>query len=125
MSEDWAAVANAITQRLQELGMRQRELAERSHVSQAIVRELQHNTAQRRRSTRTPEALSVALAWHPQHLTAVLTGRTPPEPGDPPLADEDDVPARLAAIEYQLRELNERLGELTDYLTAAIERVAR
>jgi len=125
VSEDWAAVANAITQRLQELGMRQRELAERSHVSQAIVRELQHNTAQRRRSTRTPEALSVALAWHPQHLTAVLTGRTPPEPGDPPLADEDDVPARLAAIEYQLRELNERLGELTDYLTAAIERVAR
>ena len=80
MSEDWAAVARAITQRLQELGMRQRELAERSHVSQAIVRELQHNTAQRRRSSRTLEALSVALAWHPQHLTAVLTGRTPRNP---------------------------------------------
>jgi transcriptional regulator with XRE-family HTH domain len=125
VSEDWAAVARAISQRLHELGMRQRELAERSHVSQAIVRELQHNTAQRRRSSRTLEALSAALAWHPQHLTAVLTGRTPPEPGDPPLAAEDDVPARLTAIEHQLRELTERLGELNDNLAAVLERVSR
>lgn len=117
MSEDWAAVANAIGQRLNELGMRQRELAERSHVSQAIVRELQHNTAQRRRSSRTLEALSVALAWHPQHLTALLAGHTPPEPGDPPLAlSDDDLPARLAAIEHQLRELTDRIGELSDNL---------
>ena len=125
MSEDWAAVANAISQRLSELGMRQRELAERSHVSQAIVRELQHNTAQRRRSTRTLEALSVALGWHPQHLTAVLTGRTPPEPGDPPLAAEDDVPARLAAIEHYLRGIAERLDELNDNLATVIQRAER
>lgn len=125
MSEDWAAVARAIGQRLHELGMRQRELAERSHVSQAIVRELQHNTAQRRRSSRTLEALSTALAWHPQHLTAVLTGRTPPEPGDPPLAADDDVPARLAAIEHHLRELTEQLGELNDNLATVLGRVSR
>jgi hypothetical protein len=99
--------------------------AERSHVSQAIVRELQHNTAQRRRSSRTLEALSVALAWHPQHLTAVLTGHTPPGPGDPPLAAEDDVPAQLTAIEHQLRELTERLGELNDNLAAVLEQVSR
>lgn len=122
MSEDWAAVAHAIGQRLHELGMRQRELAERSHVSQAIVRELQHNTAQRRRSSRTLEALSVALAWHPQHLTALLIGRTPPEPGDPPLASDEDVPARLAAIEHHLRELTERLGELSDNLAVIARR---
>ena len=122
MAEDWAAVAHAIGQRLHELGMRQRELAERSHVSQAIVRELQHNTAQRRRSSRTLEALSVALAWHPQHLTALLTGRTPPEPGDPPLASDEDVPARLAAIEHHLRELTERLGELSDNLAVIARR---
>jgi transcriptional regulator with XRE-family HTH domain len=112
--EDWAAVAHAIGQRLNELGMRQRELAERSHVSQAIIRELQYNTAQRRRSSRTLEALSVALAWHPDHLTAVLTGRTPPEPGDPPLAADEDVPARLAAIEHHLRELVDRISELSE-----------
>lgn len=122
MSEDWSAVANAISQRLAELGMRQRELAERSHVSQAIVRELQHNTAQRRRSARTLEALSVGLAWHPQHLTAVLIGRTPPEPGDPPLAADDDVPARLAVIEHHLRELTERIGEISDRIAALAHR---
>src|SRR5918992_3969662 len=83
VSEDWAAVAKAINQRVNELGWRQRELAERSHVSQAIVREIQHHTVERRRSARTLEALSTALGWHPQHLAAVLRGRTPPEVGDP------------------------------------------
>ena len=111
MSEDWASVARAISQRLTELGMRQRELAERSHVSQAIIRELQHNTVQRRRSARTLEALSLALSWHPDHLTAVLRGLTPPEPGDPPLPTTDeDVPARLALIEHQLRQITDQLG---------------
>ncbi len=64
MSEDWAAVAKAIDMRVHELGWRQRELAERSHVSQAIVRELQHQTVERRRSARTLEALSTTLGWH-------------------------------------------------------------
>ena len=41
MAENWSAVAKAIDERANELGLRQRELAERSHVSQAIVRELQ------------------------------------------------------------------------------------
>src|ERR1700742_4313216 len=77
--EDWAAVAKAINERVNELGWRQRELAERSRVSQAIVRELQHHTVERRRSTRTLESLSVTLGWHPQHLDAVLHGHTPSE----------------------------------------------
>ena len=72
MTEDWVAVANAIKERVNELGWRQRELAQRSHVSQAIVRELQHHTVERRRSARTLEALSLALGWPPQHLAAVL-----------------------------------------------------
>jgi hypothetical protein len=36
--ENWAAVARAISDRVRELGWRQRELAERSHVSAAVVR---------------------------------------------------------------------------------------
>jgi transcriptional regulator with XRE-family HTH domain len=108
VTEDWAAVARAITQRVSELGLRQRELAERSHVSQAIVRELQHNVVQRRRSARTLEALSLALDWHPEHLSAVLAGRTPPEVGEP-RSSEDDVPARLTAIEDQLRQITRQL----------------
>jgi transcriptional regulator with XRE-family HTH domain len=136
VSEDWASVAKAISQRLTELGMRQRELAERSHVSQAIIRELQHNTVQRRRSARTLEALSLALGWHPDHLTAVLRGLPPPEPGDPPLpATDEDVPARLAVIEHHLRQITNQLGvideingqldELNANLSAVIRRTER
>ena len=58
--EGWAAVARAISDRVRELGWRQRELAERSHVSVAVVREIQRHTVERRRSPRTLEALSVA-----------------------------------------------------------------
>ena len=114
MTEDWAAVARAINQRADELGFRQRDLIERSRVSKAVVGEITRNTVQRRRSTRTLEALSLALDWHPQHLTAVLHGRMPPAVGEPVYRfDEDDVPARLAAIEHQLRAITERLDELT------------
>jgi transcriptional regulator with XRE-family HTH domain len=109
VSEDWAAVANAIKERVNELGWRQRELAQRSHVSQAIVRELQHHTVERRRSARTLEALSVTLGWHPQHLVAVLHGRTPPEPGEPISDNEMAVSSRLDIID-------ERLSEITDLL---------
>ncbi|MCA1693626.1 MAG: helix-turn-helix transcriptional regulator, partial [Actinobacteria bacterium] len=99
MTEDWVAVANVIKERVNELGWRQRELAQRSHVSQAIVRELQHHTVERRRSARTLEALSVALGWHPQHITAVLRGRTPPELGDPVSDNGRTVSSRLDAID--------------------------
>ena len=36
MTEDWVAVGKAINQRVNELGWRQRELAERSHVFEAF-----------------------------------------------------------------------------------------
>lgn len=121
VSEDWAAVAKAINERLTELGLNQRELAERSNIALSIVRELRGNTVQRRRSGRTLEALSVALGWHPRHLAAVLLGHNPPAPDDPIDYGGDGVPARLAAIEDHLREITKRLDELT----AAIERSNR
>lgn len=111
MTDDWAAVARAINERAAERGLRQRDLIERSRVSKAVVGELSRNAAPRRRSARTLEALSTALDWHPQHLSAVLAGREPPAVGDP-VYRPDDVPARLASIERQLRELTDRLDEL-------------
>lgn len=119
MSEDWAAVARAINQRVDELGLRQRELAERSHVSQAIVRELQHNTVQRRRSERTLEALSLALGWHPEHLSALLEGHRPPEAGEPMSASDDEVSTRLAAIELHLRRITRQLDEMNSRFPVA------
>lgn len=122
MTEDWAAVARAINERVNELGIRQRDLAERSHVSQAIVRELQRNTVARRRSARTLEALSAALEWHPGHLLAVLHGNRPLRPGE--TGDPIDALAvRLDAIEGRLKEMTDQLGELNDRLaTVARER---
>src|SRR5450755_3818483 len=73
--ENWAAVARAISDRVRELGWRQSELAGRSHVSVAVVREIQRHTVERRRSRRTLEALSVALGWDREHLDRVLKGQ--------------------------------------------------
>jgi transcriptional regulator with XRE-family HTH domain len=129
--EDWAAVARAISQRVTELGLNQRELIERSRVSKATVGELYHNSAQRRRSARTLEALSMALEWHPQHLVAVLKGQRIPDIGEPVSRSDEDVPGRLAAIEYRLAQIVTKLGaidELSDRLeeiNANIETVIR
>jgi transcriptional regulator with XRE-family HTH domain len=117
--EDWAAVAQAISRRMTELGINQRELIERSQVSKATVGELYHNSAQRRRSIRTLEALAMALEWHPQHLIAVLKGQRLPNIGEPVSRSDDDVPGRLAAIEYRLAQIETQLGaidELSDRL---------
>ena len=123
VSEDWAVVAKAINERAAELGINQRELSERSNVSLAILRELQRNTVQRKRSVRTLEALSVTLGWHPRHLWAVLHHKEPPAPGDPVHYEVGDgVPARLAAIEQRLSEMSEQLAQLNANIATVIDR---
>lgn len=121
MLEDWAAVAEAITSRVRELGWQQRELARRSHVSPSIVREIQGHTVERRRSSRTLEALSIALGWHPRHLDAVLRGRTPPQVDESVPDEADTVWSRLDSIEQRLVALTERL----DYIDRNVATVAK
>lgn len=125
VSEDWPAVAKAINERMLELGLSQRDLAEQSGVSLAIVRELQRNTVERRRGTRTMEALATALQWHPQHLLAVLHSRKPPAPGAPREDMGDPVTARLAAIEDRLAEVTDQLAALHAAVAALGDRKAR
>lgn len=125
MSEDWAAVAKAINERVNELGWLQRELAKRSNVSQAIVREIQHHVVERRRSPRTLESLSVALGWHPQHLDAVLHGRKPPAPDEPFTGRSDTLWSRLDALERRMDEITDRLDDLKADLATVIEHVRR
>jgi transcriptional regulator with XRE-family HTH domain len=112
VAEDWTAVALAINERMTELGLNQRELAERSQVSKTMITEIRRNAAQRRRGARTLEALSVALDWHPQHLDAVLNGQTVPALGEPVVRSEDDVQGRLAAIEYRLGQIARELASI-------------
>jgi transcriptional regulator with XRE-family HTH domain len=125
--DDWAAVSRAVNRRMSELGLSQRELIERSQVSRATVGEIRRNEAQRRRSTRTLEALSVALDWHPHHLSAVRDGRRAPEPGEPAARSDNDIRGRLDAIEYQLERIAKKLeavdsiSERVDEISAALE----
>ncbi|MGH3800414.1 MAG: XRE family transcriptional regulator [Pseudonocardiaceae bacterium] len=123
--EDWAAVAKAINERVNELRWRQGELAERSHVSRATVRELQHHIVERRRSARTLEALSTALGWHPQHIEAVLRGHRPPEPTEPVTTNGDSLRSRVDALERHLSDITERLDAIQADLTTVIEYVRK
>lgn len=125
MSENWAAVAQAINQRVTELGLGQAELAQRAHVSQANLRELQRHTVERKRSARTLQALSTALDWHPDHLTAVLRGERPLKPGETGDQVLDGVLARLGAIEGRLDEISDRLDTMNASLAAVLGEIGR
>ncbi|GAA1281064.1 hypothetical protein [Saccharothrix xinjiangensis] len=116
MKEDWSAVAEAVNARAAELALKQRELAEKSGVSLAIVREIQQGRIQRRRNPRTLEALSVALDWHPQHLNAVLSGQTPPEADGTAAPADNPVIPLLNTIIREIRGLRAQLGTLTNRL---------
>jgi transcriptional regulator with XRE-family HTH domain len=118
--ENWAAVAQAINDRVRELGWRQRELAERSHVSVAVVREIQRHTAERRRSPRTLEALSVALGWEPEHLHRVLKGRSQ-QTGDHAVSDLAAVWSRLDSFGLRLAEISKLVTELKSEIATVID----
>ena len=109
--EDWAAVARAVSGTVRELGWRQRELAERSHVSVALVRDLQRHTPERRRSPRTLEALSVALGWEPDHRDQVLKGWAR-QPGENTVPDSAGLRSRLESFEWRLAGILRLLTEL-------------
>lgn len=117
--ENWAAVALAINDRVRELGWRQRELAERSHVSAAVVREIQRHTVERRRSPRTLQALSVALGWEPDHLDRVLKAHAH-QAGSLSAADSAAVWSRLDSLELRLAEAAMLIAELRSDIAAVI-----
>lgn len=112
---DWSAVADALNGRLRELGLTQSELAQRSQVSVATIRQMQTpgGTA-RRRNPRTLRALSEALEWSPDHLEAVAAGRDvgdDPDRDDPVVRDLRDVKVALSAITDRLDAIERRLAD--------------
>jgi transcriptional regulator with XRE-family HTH domain len=115
VSDDWAAVAAAINERLLELGWQQRELADRSHVSPATIREIQHHTVERRRSPRTLESLSATLGWAPGYLSGVLSGGEPANGGPPR--------STLESLDSRLREITRVLYDLKADVATVIEHV--
>jgi transcriptional regulator with XRE-family HTH domain len=117
VAEDWAAVGRAVDGRMRELKMRQKKLAERSKVSPATIRQIQHNTGRHRHGARTLDALSEALDWPAQYLDNVLHGRPQPEESGPASAA---LKSRLDSLEQQLHKirvvLEERLGNVVDVI---------
>jgi hypothetical protein len=101
VSEDWVAVAEAITGRMRELKLSQRDLAVHSNVSVATIREIQRHRISRRRNPRTLESLSETLGWPRQHLDAVLNGRRPQDPAEAG-GDDSDLRSRLDELEQRL-----------------------
>jgi transcriptional regulator with XRE-family HTH domain len=109
--QQWAAVASAINARVAELRMTQLDLAAKSGVSPATIREIQHNQRPRRRYGRTLAALSEALGWPPAHLDAVLNG-SDLGPSNVQVKAEDPVLDELHAIRAELTGIRQRLAEL-------------
>lgn len=123
--EDWAAVARVISDRVRELGWRQRELAERSRVSAAVVREIQLHTVERRRSPRTLESLSVALGWEPGRLGSVLKGRAHQAgAGSQVTADVTALWSRLDVIDGRLDVIDGRLDEIAKLVSGLKSEIA-
>jgi transcriptional regulator with XRE-family HTH domain len=108
-AEDWAAVAQAITGRLEQLRMTQMEAASQAKISLTTLRELQNNTNPRRRRPQTLAALSQALGWPPEYLSKVLHGE------DARIRDveaDDPVLKAMDSIERDLRDLRQRVTQI-------------
>ena len=108
-TEDWSAVAQAVTGRLEQRRMTQLEAASRAKISLTTLRELQNNTSPRRRRPQTLAALSEALGWPPEYLSAILHG----EEAHPHRAEADDpVLQAIDSMERGLRDLRQRVTSL-------------
>ena len=105
---DWAAVARAVNERMRELDITQRELAERSGISPATLREIQQG-ANRQRSRSTLAAISRALRWPEDHLRRISVEGHASEP------TAEDAPA-LASLREELAELRQRVEALESRL---------
>jgi transcriptional regulator with XRE-family HTH domain len=108
----WTAVGNAITERLAELAMQQKDLATKSGVSVAAIREIQRGT-ERRRHPRVLREISVALGWPANRLEDVLQGRQPDEQPPKVGALTDESAAFLAKLAFVLEH---RLGQVVEVI---------
>jgi transcriptional regulator with XRE-family HTH domain len=102
----WADVANAVNDRMAAQGLSQRELAERSGVSPATLRKIQHGDEQARNRS-TLANISRALGWPEDHLWRVSTD------GLDAASLPDDDPASLRR---ELAELQRRVGVIESRL---------
>ena len=119
MSENWAAVGEAVSRRMDERGILPRQLVKRARVAPATLQLIRHHPGSHRHSPRTLEAISIALDWPPDYLDNVLYGR--PQPGEPEqVAGDASLQSRVSALEQLLHKigviLEQRLGDVVDVI---------
>lgn len=73
MADRWAVLASTVQERMYELELDQRSLADRADVSSAVVRDLQRGEA-KNYQLGTLLAVAIGLDLHPLALVAVLAG---------------------------------------------------
>jgi transcriptional regulator with XRE-family HTH domain len=110
---NWMAVSEAVRKGRDELGMQQKELAARSGVSAATIREIEDGK-ERRRNPRVLRDISVELGWPKNDLEEVLQGRKRPDE----LSRETETPqgesaAFLAKLVFVLEN---RIGRVVDVI---------
>jgi transcriptional regulator with XRE-family HTH domain len=108
VSDNWAAVAEAIRQRVADLGVTQKDLAARSGVSESTIRQLMNNYGPRRRAWHTLEDVSKGLQWPAHYLARLLdetTAGSPPDVGG-------SLHAELVALRSQVNDLADRVEAL-------------
>jgi transcriptional regulator with XRE-family HTH domain len=114
VTEDWKAVARAISDRLAELRATQMEVASRAKISLTTLRELQHGINPRRRRPQTLAALSEALGWPSDYLATVLRGAEArpyaDEQHDPVLSSLDSIEQELVALRARVDRIERRLA---------------
>ncbi len=99
----WIDVAQVVNDRMAATGITQRELAEKSGVSLATLRKIQHGTEQARNRS-TLANISRALDLPENHLWLVSVGELPtPQAGAADVRSElSELRRRVAAIEARL-----------------------
>lgn len=112
-TEDWDAVARAITARLTDTRMTQMDVASNARVSLTTLRELQHNLNPRRRRPQTLAAISEALGWPPGYLAQTLR-RENPQPHDDESADP--ILRAVDDLEHEIRDLRTRVEKIEQQL---------
>lgn len=108
MTDSAAALAKVVNDRMQERGITQRELADRSGVSVATLRKIQRGISQSRNRS-TLANISRALGFPEGHLWEVWAGRADTEEESESSAVEElrsefaELRQRVAAIETTLK----------------------
>ena len=103
----WADVATAVNDRMAARGISQRELAERSGISPATLRKIQHGDAQARNRS-TLSGVSRALGFPEDHLWRIATegsaaARAADDEHGTLRRDVAELQRRVGAIETRLR----------------------